>query len=89
MSGAMALLNSVIPSESVPEDLVATATSFTPAAGELTGGVLGPVLIGTLISIFDIEKIMFLLLIIPLIIILGVFRLKETAPIKLKNERSA
>ncbi len=89
MSGAMALLNSVIPSESVPEVLVATATSFTPAAGELTGGVLGPVLIGTLISIFDIEKIMFLLLIIPLIIILGVFRLKETAPIKLKNERSA
>ena len=46
MSGAMAILNSVVPSESVPPQLVATATAFTPAAGELMGGVAAPVIAG-------------------------------------------
>lgn len=45
MSGSMAILNPVVPSESVPCHLVATATAFTPACGELMGGVLRPLLL--------------------------------------------
>ena len=80
MSGITAILTSVIPSESVPVHLVATATSFTPAAGELMGGVVGPIIVGVLTQVFMIEKIMNLLIMLPVLILVGAILLKETAP---------
>ncbi len=80
LSGAMAILNSVVPSESVPSSLLATATSFSPAAGEFVGGMIAPVLAGILIQILDLTQVMHLLLLLPLFATVGILLLKETAP---------
>lgn len=76
----MAILNSVVPSESVPGYLLATATSFSPAAGEFVGGMIAPVLAGILIQILDLTQVMHLLLLLPLLATVGILLLKETAP---------
>lgn len=81
MSGSMAILNSVVPSESVPPQLVATATSFTPAAGELVGGVVAPVLAGALSNLLGIIPVMHLLMVLPVLVVIGVLFLRETAPL--------
>lgn len=84
MSGAMPILNSVIPSESVPKEFVALATSFTSAAGELVGGVVSPVIFGLLSSIFSMTLLMNTLILLPVFVIVGACFLKETAPLKTK-----
>lgn len=80
MSGAMAIFNSVIPSESVPPQLVATATSFTPAAGELMGGVVAPVIAGLLSNALGTAQMMNLLITLPILVLVGLLFLQETAP---------
>ena len=80
MSGAMAILNSVVPSESVPPHLVATATAFTPACGEFVGGVIAPVLAGILSGALGTTQVMLLLAVLPVIIWIGLLFLRETAP---------
>lgn len=80
MSGAMAILNSVVPSESVPSRLVATATAFTPAAGELMGGVAAPVVAGVLSGRMGTMQVMYILLLLPVLVCAGALFLKETAP---------
>ncbi len=84
MSGAMAILNSVVPSESVPSYLVATATAFTPAAGELMGGVAAPVVAGVL----GTAQVMCLLIGCPILVFIGVLFLEETAPAVLVRKNS-
>ena len=84
MSGAMAILNSVVPSESVPSYLVATATAFTPAAGELMGGVAAPVVAGVL----GTAQVMCLLIGCPILVFIGVLFLEETAPAVLARKNS-
>lgn len=79
MSGVLSILNSVVPSESVPPQLIATATSFTPACGQLMGGVVAPVAAGLL----GTETAMALLVGLPFLIAFGVLFLKETAPLVL------
>ncbi len=81
MSGAMAICNSVIPSESVPKELIANATSFTPACGECMGGVVAPVIAGVISGAVGTSQVMHILLILPLIVLLGTLLLKETAPL--------
>lgn len=78
MSGAMIILNSVIPSESVPEALSARATSFTPAMGEFVGGVFAPIVVGLLTKNAPIESIMYGIACLPILVCVGVFFLKET-----------
>ena len=80
MSGAMAILNSVVPSESVPPQLVATATAFTPAAGELMGGVAAPVIAGLLSGALGTTQVMYLLMALPVLVLVGLLFLQETAP---------
>ncbi len=88
LSGSMAILNSVVPSESVPPQLVATATSFTPAAGEFVGGVVAPVIAGFLIGILGIKAVMPLLIVLPVCVIVGINFLKETAPLVVAKKNS-
>lgn len=88
VSGGMAILNSVVPSESVPPQLVATATSFSPAAGEFMGGVVAPVLVGALSNILGLTMVMYLLMILPVIELVGAFFLKETAPLVLAKRQN-
>lgn len=88
MSGAMAILNSVVPSESVPAELVATATAFTPACGELMGGVVAPVIAGVLSGALGTVQVMLLLALLPVIVLIGLFFLKETAPAVLARRAS-
>lgn len=90
-SGMMPVLNSVIPSEAVPRALVPTATSFTPAAGELFGGVLSPAIAGFLSGLLGIQMVMNILLVLPIAILGGAFLLEETAPralIKAKKKQA-
>ncbi len=87
LSGSMAILNSVVPSESVPPQLVATATSFTPAAGEFVGGVVAPVIAGFLIGILGIKAVMPLLIVLPICVIIGINFLKETAPMVVEKKK--
>lgn len=88
MSGAMAILNSVVPSESVPAELVATATAFTPACGELMGGVVAPVIAGVLSGVLGTVQVMMLLALLPMIVLVGLFFLNETAPAVLARRTS-
>ena len=88
MSGAMAILNSVVPSESVPVQLVATATAFTPACGELMGGVAAPVIAGILSNVLGTIQVMLLLALLPVFVLIGLFFLKETAPAVLARRTS-
>ena len=88
MSGAMAILNSVVPSESVPSYLVATATAFTPAAGELMGGVAAPVAAGVLSGVLGTAQVMYLLIGLPILVFIGVLFLEETAPAVLARKNS-
>ena len=85
MSGAMPILNSVIPSESVPPELVGLATSFTPAVGELVGGVVAPVIFGTLSGMFSMASLMHALLVLPVLVVAGACLLRETAPTVLSH----
>lgn len=87
-SGMMPVLNSVIPSEAVPVELVPTATAFAPAAGELVGGVLSPALAGVFAGLVGITTIMHVLLVMPVIVIIGAFMLTETAPAVLAKSRT-
>ena len=87
MSGAMAILNSVVPSESVPPHLVATATAFTPACGEFVGGVVAPVLAGVLSGMLGTTQVMVILAVLPLIIWIGLLFLRETAPAVLSRRQ--
>lgn len=89
LSGAMAILNSVVPSESVPAELVATATSFTPAAGELMGGVAAPVIAGALSGLLGMTQVMNLLMVLPVLVCVGSLFLKETAPAVLARKGKA
>ena len=88
MSVAMAILNSVVPSESVPSYLVATATAFTPAAGELMGGVAAPVAAGVLSGVLGTAQVMYLLIGLPILVFIGVLFLEETAPAVLARKNS-
>lgn len=89
-SGLVPLLNSVIPSEAVPQELVPTAISFTPAVGELFGGVLSPALAGVLAGLMGITNVMYVLLFVPIILLAGGLLLEETAPLVLaKRGQSA
>lgn len=89
MSGVMAILNSVIPSESVPPQLVATATAFTPAAGELMGGVVAPVIAGLLSNALGTARLMHLLITLPVLVLVGILFLQETAPRVLAQRNGA
>lgn len=78
MSGAMIILNSVIPSESVPIYLSDRATSFTPAMGEIFGGVFAPIIVGFLTKTIAIENILVGITVLPLLICIGAVFFKET-----------
>lgn len=85
MSGGVAILNSVVPSESVPPHLVATATAFTPAAGECMGGVVAPVIAGMMAGALGTAQVMTLLAVLPVLVVVGVCFLQETAPLVLSK----
>ena len=88
MSGAVAILNSVVPSESVSSYLVAAAPAFTPAAGELMGGVAAPVAAGVLSGVLGTAQVMYLLIGLPILVFIGVLFLEETAPAVLARKNS-
>ena len=79
-AGMMPISVSVIPSESVSEQLVPTATALTPAVGEMMGGVVSPSLGGICIGFIGVAGVMKVLLIAPILIMIGALALSETAP---------
>jgi sugar phosphate permease len=79
-SGVMSLFFSIVPSEAVPESLLETATTYNPAFSEFMGGTLAPSLVAMLSLVLSLTTIMHILLVLPVIALVGVFFMEETAP---------
>jgi sugar phosphate permease len=79
-SGVMSLFFSIVPSEAVPEDLLEVATTYNPAFTEFMGGTVAPSLVAILTVFMSLTLIMNILLVLPVIALIGVFFMEETAP---------
>ena len=83
-AGAIPLIMAVIPGESVPKALVATAMGFIMMFGEIVAGTTVPVIAGFFSDKYGISMAMWFALGGAVIQIIPSFFLKETAPLKLK-----
>jgi len=54
-TGFMPLVNTIIPSESVPHKFAATAMAACILAGEVIGGAIGPMLCGRMADMYDLR----------------------------------
>lgn len=79
--GIYPLITGILPSESVPPQLIATSTSCIPAIGDMVGSVLAPVLVGIGLSMTSIQTIFIILIMLPVIALVAAARLIETVPI--------
>ena len=77
MSGAMNIVATVIPSESVPEHLISSATALTTSIGECVGGVMGPFAIGAVLSLLTFQQVYIVLAVVPFIVLLCAILLKK------------
>ncbi|WP_310356143.1 MFS transporter [Neobacillus drentensis] len=81
--GYQPLSLAIIPAESVPRPLVASAIAIIVCVGEGIGGSLGPVLSGILADHYGLFSPLWVVAIACAIAFLLSFGIKETAPIKL------
>lgn len=88
-SGVMSLFFSIVPSEAVPEELLETATTYNPAFSEFMGGTLAPSLVAMLTMFLSLTTIMHILLVLPVIALIGVFFMEETAPRVLERKEKS
>jgi MFS family permease len=79
------LFMAVIPGESMPAALVASAISVTQLIGELVGGCVMPVIAGMAADTWGLNAPLWIAFAGALIGAIIAFALKETAPIKLKK----
>ena len=77
MSGAMDIVATVIPSESVPEHLISSATTLTTSIGECVGGIMGPFAIGAVLSLLTFQQVYIVLAVVPFIVLLCAILLKK------------
>ena len=79
------LFMAIIPGESMPAALVASAISVTQLVGELVGGCIAPILAGIAADMWGLEAPLWIAFAGALVGGLIAFGIKETAPIKLKK----
>lgn len=84
-AGAIPLIMAVIPGESVPKALIASAMGFIMMFGEVVAGTTVPVLAGFFSDKYGISMAMWFALGGAVIQFIPAFFLKETAPLKLKQ----
>ncbi|ATY84087.1 MFS transporter [Kyrpidia spormannii] len=81
-NGVFPLFMVIIPSESLPLGVAATAISLTQLIGELVGGTIAPTLAGIAADQFGLSAPLYIAAAGALVCALVGFGLKETAPIK-------
>lgn len=84
-NGIVPLIMAVIPGESVPKALIASAMGFIMMFGELVAGTTIPILAGYFSDKYGISMAMWFALGGTVILCIPTFFLKETAPLKLKK----
>lgn len=75
----------IIPGESIPAALAASAISLTQLVGEIIGGAVMPVIAGFSADAFGLEAPLWIAFAGALIATVVAFGIKETAPIKIKK----
>ena len=84
--GALTIFTYVVPAESVPSSLVATAFAVQIAFGETLGGALGPQIGGAIADVTgDLGNAMVLYAALPVVALFVAYFLKETAPRKVRS----
>jgi MFS family permease len=87
--GALNLITYVVPGESVPAQLAATAFSVQIAAGELVGGAIGPQVGGAIADATGhLANALLLYAAAPILLVVVALLLRETAPGKLHGGAS-
>ena len=88
IAGCLAIVNSVIPSESVPDHLMSLIISIIPALGQLIGSFFAPLAIGYVAGSMGVASAIVFLAPMPLFIFIGSFYLKETSIFALSLSRN-
>ncbi|MDK2986258.1 MAG: hypothetical protein PWQ96_1902, partial [Clostridia bacterium] len=78
--GAFPIFLSIFPSESVPPDVMATATSLPPSIGEVFGSIAMPTIAGLLADMYGLEYPMYLAGVAPILAAFVSLFYLETAP---------
>lgn len=79
--GALTINTYVVPAESVPRELIATAFALQIAVGETIGGALGPQLGGAIAdATHNLGNAMLLYAAAPIVLVIVALLIKETAP---------
>ncbi len=79
------LFMAIIPGESMPSGLIASAISVTQLVGEIVGGCVAPVLAGIAADAWGLEAPLWIAFVGGILAGLIAIGLKETAPIKVKS----
>lgn len=82
--GALAMMTTVIPSESVPAQYAAATIGFILAATELVGGVLSPIFAGAAADAWGLAAPLWICSGGALLAVFFTLFLKESAPVKLR-----
>jgi len=82
-AGSLPLLTFIIPADSVPKELTATAFAIQVAIGETLGGILGPLVGGQVADAnHSVGAAMVLYAIVPIVVVVLSLLIKESAPRK-------
>jgi len=84
--GCFPLFMAIIPGESLPLPLVATAISVTQFAGEIVGGAVAPSLAGFAADAWSLEAPLWIAFGGALVSGITAFAIKETAPIRVQSQ---
>ncbi|MEH7098292.1 MFS transporter [Neobacillus vireti] len=87
--GGQPLYLAIIPSESVPRAFAATAIASVVLTGEIIGGTIGPVVAGILADKFSLYASLWMASGTAVIFFLLSLLLKETAPVKIKENKKS
>lgn len=79
------LFMAIIPGESMPSGLIASAISVTQLVGEIVGGCVAPVLAGIAADSWGLEAPLWIAFVGGILAALIAIGLRETAPIKVKS----
>jgi len=86
-NGIFPMFMAVIPGESLPIGIVATAIGLIQLVGEIMGGTVAPTFAGMMADSFGLAAPLWIAAIGALICALVGFGLKETAPSKINNDK--
>lgn len=87
VTGSLTMLDGPIATETVPPAMIGAATGIIIGVGEIFGGGIAPIISGAVAEQFGISNVPFIALVGLLGSIVCSLFIRETAPVRLKNER--